>query len=645
MKTFTKFLNVIALSLLTTGAMAQTTYYVNVANPTPGDGKSWSAAFTNLQAALDMATSGNQIFVAKGIYKPSKIFAPGVASPGTASPNNRYNTFQLSSGVAIYGGYDDQGNGTRNISANETILSGDLGVANDNTDNAYNVVIIAEGTTGVLLDGFTISDGYASGSTNRTNTGASHLTYYGGGIYLRNGDGVFRNLRLLRNGAKTNNSTLYGGGFFLATTSTNLVELDNIEFIQNQANSVNSVAHGGALYLGGTNLKLNRLKFISNMAKSAGGAIFASTAATNIKLGNSVFYDNSAGTNGGAICFSATASAIITATIVNSTFYQNSGDIGGAIFMVDHANNTLDIRNTILLGNTASTSDADISKGNSANLTISHSLTQSYNPNNIASVVTEANPTNVFINTTNVDHEEFLRLKRNDTNPAIDAGDNNQYDLVMFGTKDLAGGDRIFNSGLNPIATIDMGAYENGVTPLPIELLRYDVKLKDNKAVLSWATSWERNSSHYTIERGASLDDFKFLKKIQAAGNATNEQNYQITDEAPLAGTSYYRLTQYDLDGTPRILGIKAISLSFTGTSSWIYPNPASKSVSIRLPETIFGPIQIDLISLNGTVVLSKKIEKNTNYALDISNVNAGTYVLHIKSNYKNEKHKLLVVN
>lgn len=623
------------------------TYHVNAANANPGDGTTWASAFTTLQAALDVATSGNEIRVAKGTYKPSVIFAPGVASPGEVGPNNRYNTFQLKSGVAIYGGYDDQGNGTRNILLNETILSGDLGVLNDNSDNAYNVVMIVNGTTGVVLDGLTITGGYANGTQNRSLSSASHPAFYGGGILLRNSDGIFRNLKIIRNTARTNSSATYGGGFFIATTSSNAVELNNIEFIENDISTGGTnFAGGGALYLAGPNIKLNQLRFIGNSAKT-GGAIFTSLATTNLKLGNTIFNNNSASSHGGAIYLTnnGSASVLVNTNIVNNTFYNNTAEIGGAIYLLSHVNNTLDIRNTILLGNTATISDADIFKGDNSNLTISHSLTQSYNPNNITSVVTGANLVNVFINTTDANHADFLKLKHDDTNPAIDAGGNGQYDLVTFGDKDLAGNNRIFNSGLNSTATIDLGAYENSVVPLPVELLRYDAKLQGNRTILSWVTSAEKNSSHYVIERGSSPDSFGFLKRVEAAGNTSVEQSYHATDEAPLSGINYYRLTQYDLDGTSKILGTRAVSLSLANAGSQIYPNPARNSVSFRLPVEVVGAVQVDLVSIGGAVVLSRTFEKDAEHTLDISNITAGTYILRIKNGANIYTHTLLVIN
>ena len=90
--------------------------YVNDDAPgTTHDGASWATAYTDLQSALAAATSGKQIWVAAGTYKPSV-------------PAGRAATFRMIDGVAMYGGFAgyESSLSQRNWQANVTILSGDI---------------------------------------------------------------------------------------------------------------------------------------------------------------------------------------------------------------------------------------------------------------------------------------------------------------------------------------------------------------------------------------------------------------------------------------------------------------------------------------------------------------------------------------
>ncbi|MDA0990848.1 MAG: right-handed parallel beta-helix repeat-containing protein, partial [Verrucomicrobia bacterium] len=117
----------------------------------------WPNAFISLATALAAASSGDEIWVAKGTYTPA---------PSGASRTNR---FQIRHAIRLYGGFTssmttlDQRDPYRHV----TTLSGDLngddqpGFAN-RFDNAYNVIHIDGVDGGPTLDGFTIRGGYGS---------------------------------------------------------------------------------------------------------------------------------------------------------------------------------------------------------------------------------------------------------------------------------------------------------------------------------------------------------------------------------------------------------------------------------------------------------------------------------------------------
>ena len=110
--------------------------------------------YSDLQSALAAAVAGDEVWVAAGIYKPT-------------DDGDRTISFELKDGVHYYGGF--VGNETelsqRDWNTNKTILSGDIGVEGDSTDNSRTIVYLNEAADvsadyRTFFDGFIVEDGY-----------------------------------------------------------------------------------------------------------------------------------------------------------------------------------------------------------------------------------------------------------------------------------------------------------------------------------------------------------------------------------------------------------------------------------------------------------------------------------------------------
>lgn len=111
---------------------AQQIWYVNYAALGANNGSNWADAYKDLQNALAEAHAGDQIWVAKGTYFPTD----GI---------DRAISFNLPTGVGLYGGFEGRSLNQRNAETNATVLSADIGVVGVRTDNSYHVVTIYRG--------------------------------------------------------------------------------------------------------------------------------------------------------------------------------------------------------------------------------------------------------------------------------------------------------------------------------------------------------------------------------------------------------------------------------------------------------------------------------------------------------------------
>jgi CSLREA domain-containing protein len=311
----------IILSLLFSGLPLNTAYaagpvcYVNAGAAGSNNGTSWVNAYLDLQSAL--ADAGcTQIWVADGTYKPTS----GV---------DRTISFTLKDGVAIYGGFT----GTtetlltdRNPRVNITILSGDIAASPNQFDNSYHVVNGAGADNTAVLDGFTITKGYANGASTNSN---------GAGIYNPSGsDPILSNLMI------TDNYASGGGGMY--NTSNSNPQITNVTLSLNTA-----TLFGGGMYNNFSSPILTNVTFDSNDAGNEGGGMINlfSSAGSVPTLTNVTFSNNTSGDLGGGMY-----NSFSDPTATNVTFSNNSAVTnGGAIY--NDSNSDIVISDGLFWGN------------------------------------------------------------------------------------------------------------------------------------------------------------------------------------------------------------------------------------------------------------------------------------------------------
>lgn len=332
-KELLKLTLVFTFLLMSFYAMAQTTYYVDAskANNT-GLGTSWSTAKKDLQIAINGASYGDAIWVKAGTYLPTH-------DPfGSTTPaDNRDKTFSLKNGVKVYGGF--AGTETllnqRDWKNNLTILSGDLGTLNNLTDNSYHVVISVNMSNATVLDGVTITKGYATApSPSKITVGTRVLErYHGGGIFNSFSATSFTNCTITQNSADCTNSDddALGAGVINNSSSsayTNCI-IDSNSFLVGGASfgvfGAGMVINGGSCSIIGTVFS-NNTSGSGFLDASRGGALVVNGTANIV---NSVFYNNSS-QNGAALLFGAADNNL--STVTNCSFVNNSSPFAGVAY-------------------------------------------------------------------------------------------------------------------------------------------------------------------------------------------------------------------------------------------------------------------------------------------------------------------------
>ena len=261
-----------------------------------GDCLSWATA-CDLGTAIVGSSYGDAVWAAAGTYYPT-------------TSTDRSISFVMKIGVAVYGGFPASG-GTRDSrdwESNPTILSGDIGVTGDTGDNSYHVVMGSSVNSAAILDGFTITAGYADGAAPDDS---------GAGLYTYLGNPTLANLAFIGNAADAK-----GGGMY---SYESVPTLTTVSFEDNSAE------YGGGLYNSKSDSTMEAVTFTSNTAQVHGGGIYAIASAPS--LTHVDFEGNSAGEHGGGLL-----NTECNPTLTDVSFVSNTAErFGGAIANFDNS--------------------------------------------------------------------------------------------------------------------------------------------------------------------------------------------------------------------------------------------------------------------------------------------------------------------
>jgi len=279
----------VIMSLLATQAAQCAVIRVKTSGLDSKDGSTWTLAKKTIQAAINASTSGDEIWVAAGVYAENVT---------------------LKAGVALYGGFlaTEASRDQRDWRANISII---------NAANSGSAVTSPVGaTSSTRIDGFRLT--YGKGTMRVVD---SSTLYYGGGVYCANSSPT-----IVNNTISYNAATNFGGGIYCSNSSPIIVN--------------NTITHNTAGWSGaGIQLDASSPTIANNIISennntgsgfggTQGGGIFCGASSSPMIVNNTIVRNNSASSvvTGGGISCGAGSSP----TIANNIIASNSQGIYSA---------------------------------------------------------------------------------------------------------------------------------------------------------------------------------------------------------------------------------------------------------------------------------------------------------------------------
>jgi hypothetical protein len=406
---------------------------------TEGAGTSWSDPYFYISKALAGASSYDDIRIAAGTYRPDEA----------SGDRNDFYSLSYLTGVSILGGFPSSGGSPaeRDPFIHKTVLSGDIGVKGDPSDNSYLIFYVGVVDETSYIDGFTFEDGVQG------------LEIYYSDLLIRRC--VFKE-----------NVNDYGSGGGVAVWGDSAPTFQDCRFRHNEASD-----SGGAVFLASSDespdlILFRECFFAGNSAGYTGGGI-AQCSMFPVQIVNSVFTGNETtltgiSYGGGAISLDNTSADM---EIINSSFANNITVERGGGIRCGNIGTLLTVWNCILYDNEDKFGNGEYSQIESSptgdpEVEFSCIMNLSYGFGGAGNIASDPR----FIDPYGVDKvpgtmDDNLRLRRG--SPCIDASNN--HHVPSWVLLDYADNDRFVDApavdtGLSSGAhseIADMGAYEH----------------------------------------------------------------------------------------------------------------------------------------------------------------------------------------
>jgi len=679
-----------------TTVSAQT--YVDASATGADDGSSWDNAYTNLTAALDASTEGDEIWVAAGTYMPETDSA-GIGL-----------SYIFPHDLQLYGGFEgsETSREQRDPTLNNSVLTGDIrgdDVENDYTtnreDNSLHVFFLTDTITSAsTIDGFiirngTTQDGSGSGNGRR-----------GGGILTYGNPSV-------RNCVFTQNFGHFGGGMYPRGTDKMVIE--NCQFVNNYTSW-----GGGGIYINSDSAQVTRCSFMGNISETRRGAGLASFQCA-ITIDRCSFTSNRAlDSSGGGVHIEADddSDVQIQSSISNSEFVGNTGRFGGAIATYGNRN-TVTIEDCNITDNTSTGVGGALSNAFGSLVTLQRcNITDNTCESSGGAVYNQNNSGGVTVRNCNVssnsaerggafaisgddetsDEPLPLLIVQNsvlEANIAIVQGGavnlNNAnssivstlINLNLVTNVDGAGGGIIYNvsdslvathelinstlvdniagvgNAMSTFSTVDRDSIIGGVQTVTIQNTILDSQDGDNYVLEAGDTEIISNGGNLSSDASTdgiftdALDQNSTDPEFTDAGNF--DYTLQLSSPAIDAGVAA-GAPATDILGQERInapdIGAYENQDVLNGTrverldgELTLTPNPAVNITQMNVSGQWTGRASVQVVASDGRAVLQREFDKDAfalNLPLDVSSLTQGSYIIVVRTD-EGSLHRVLV--
>jgi hypothetical protein len=188
--------------------------------------------------------------------------------------------------------------------------------------------------------------------------------------------------------------------------------------------------------------------------------------------------------------------------------------------------------------------------------------------------------------------------------------------------------------------------FASTLSVLPVTFIDFTADNYKNNIQLRWSTAQESNSSHFEIQKNSNNNsqNFFLVGNVNAAGESSTRKEYNYIDDAPIGGTTYYRIRQVDRDGNS--MYSRTISVQYhpeTLVKRWL--NPVQDAVFFQLTSYIADSRNEWIVyDMNGRIVHRERYSSQTIYG-QLPPLATGMYVIEVRMGILSSRLRIIKTN
>ncbi len=173
---------------------------------------------------------------------------------------------------------------------------------------------------------------------------------------------------------------------------------------------------------------------------------------------------------------------------------------------------------------------------------------------------------------------------------------------------------------------------------LPVELMSFDGEVQQSGNYLKWITASEINNDYFIMERSndGGQTYVKIGGAIKGAGTTPNQNKYNLLDREAPSGTSIYKLSQTDFDGTTEVIGVVELTRGeATLAIIDIFPIPVDNLMNVQISSNTDNEVNVTITDMLGRTIYSELQDVNMDLnelQISTNSFASGVYFLSIES-------------